>query len=234
MFWYGWLRVRLGLAKPIDYDEIVDSQSEDGGSVGGDESAGGALNHDGEVAGLVPNESTCLLVDSGAGSPSTKRGGGGGSKMSKLIAQNSMAIVVLCVCLSVGMVDAGISTSRLGIDGLVSASGPPLCDAREPVSEANYALGCLMSWVSGLLYFFSRVSQIRENHARKSVEGVSIALFILSISGNFTYGAQIFLRGVIFDRNFYLATLPFLIGSFGTLIFDGALIYQAFIYGGFH
>ncbi|KAJ3073217.1 hypothetical protein HDU98_001975 [Podochytrium sp. JEL0797] len=163
--WYGWLRVRLGLAKPVVYEEIVDSQSEDGGSNSGDQEVAAS-----GISTSVANESTCLLIPTVSGIG----GGGGGSKVSKLIANNTMAIVVLCVCLSAGMVDAGITSSVLGIDGLVSAPGPPRCDARMPVSPSNYALGCVMSWVSGLCYFFSRVSQIRENHSRKSVEGVSI------------------------------------------------------------
>ncbi|KAI9352805.1 PQ loop repeat-domain-containing protein [Obelidium mucronatum] len=107
------------------------------------------------------------------------------------------------------------------------------CDAREPVTERNYLIGCVFSWISGLLYFFSRTSQIRTNYERKSVEGVSIALFILTLSANIMYGAQIILRGVTLDRNFYMAVLPFIIGSTGTLLFDTILIHQAYIYGGF-
>ncbi|KAJ3385415.1 PQ loop repeat-containing protein 2 [Entophlyctis sp. JEL0112] len=109
---------------------------------------------------------------------------------------------------------------------------PRLCDARPPVSETNYVLGCVCSWISGLLYFFSRTSQIKTNSERKSVEGLSIALFVMTLLANLFYGCQIMLRGVVFDYNFFSAVLPFIIGSTGTIIFDVILLYQAYIYGG--
>ncbi|ORY48163.1 PQ-loop-domain-containing protein [Rhizoclosmatium globosum] len=203
--WYGYLREHLGRRSPRRVE----------GTVG---------------------ERTRLLDSSSTSSDSSGRGrrsGGGGSGSTNTVvnklAANSVAIAVLCVCLS------GIAVDAASVDmiSMEDSTAPRLCDARDPVSERNYLLGCLFSWISGLLYFFSRTSQIQTNYERKSVEGVSIILFILTLSGNLFYGVQILLRGVVVNRHFWLAIFPFILGSMGTLIFDTMLIYQAWVYGGF-
>ncbi|KAJ3286708.1 hypothetical protein HDU79_006272 [Rhizoclosmatium sp. JEL0117] len=229
--WYGYLREHLGFVLPVMYDEVV--VGEDGGD--DDEEARGRRRSPRRVEGTV-GERTRLLDSSSTSSDSSGRGrrsGGGGSGSTNTVvnklAANSVAIAVLCVCLSGIAVDA----ATVDMISMEDSTAPRLCDARDPVSERNYLLGCLFSWISGLLYFFSRTSQIQTNYERKSVEGVSIILFILTLSGNLFYGVQILLRGVVVNRHFWLAIFPFILGSMGTLIFDTMLIYQAWVYGGF-
>lgn len=103
----------------------------------------------------------------------------------------------------------------------------------EIFAEAGYVviLGSFFAWMSGLLYFFSRLPQILTNFRLKDVEGLSLMLFIITISANVCYGLAILLRLPKIDAKFFESTLPYIIGSIGTLIFDFIIIYQALVYG---
>lgn len=78
---------------------------------------------------------------------------------------------------------------------------------------------------------FCRIPQIIENFQAKSVEGLSLALFVITIIGNFCYGMSILFRLPVIDQQFYLGTLPYLIGSMGTICFDCVILGQACLYG---
>ncbi|KAI8843474.1 PQ loop repeat-domain-containing protein [Chytriomyces cf. hyalinus JEL632] len=256
--WYGTsIRERLGLAEPVNFDEVVvgdDESDGESGEVGQRELSRPVVS---EGRGSAVGERTALLseraTEAGGRELISPTGANGVAqqqttrhRIRRKIAKKSVAVgagilMVILVALFVDMefylgggggsstlYDLNTSLLRGDID-----DGVRLCDAREAVTPSRYTIGCIFSWVSGLLYFFSRTSQIQTNHERKSVEGVSIALFILTLTANLMYGLQILIRGVTFDSNFYLAVLPFIIGSTGTLIFDSILIYQAWIYGGF-
>ncbi|KAJ3224185.1 hypothetical protein HDU81_008709 [Chytriomyces hyalinus] len=255
ILWYGTsIRERLGLAEPVNFDEVVVGDDESDGEAGevlqrersrpiseGRDSPIGErtalLSERGTNAGVRETMSPTAI--SGVDQQQTTR-----HRIRRKIAKKSVAVgagilMVILVALFVDMEfylgGGGGTTYELDTSLLQGdiEDDVRLCDAREPVTPSRYMVGCIFSWVSGLLYFFSRTSQIQTNHERKSVEGVSIALFILTLTANLLYGLQIMIRGVTFDSNFYLAVLPFIIGSTGTLIFDSILIYQAWIYGGF-
>ncbi|KAI8854569.1 PQ loop repeat-domain-containing protein [Chytridium lagenaria] len=114
---------------------------------------------------------------------------------------------------------------------LMDPTAPRLCDQRLPLSETAVMLGSVAAWCSGLLYFFSRMPQIAENAKKKSVEGLSLGLFIFTLSGNFTYGLSILLRGPTFDWQFVRSDLPYVIGSIGVLCFDIVILTQAYFFG---
>lgn len=66
-----------------------------------------------------------------------------------------------------------------------SDSDNPLCD--DPLHQSSQwmlIMGSIMAWSSGLLYFFSRIPQILTNYKLKNVEGLSIFLFVITISAN--------------------------------------------------
>lgn len=63
------------------------------------------------------------------------------------------------------------------------------------------------------------------------MEGLSLALFVITILGNSCYGLSILLRLPIIDTKFYLSTLPYIIGSMGTIVFDFVILAQAIHYG---
>ncbi|XP_038075252.1 lysosomal amino acid transporter 1 homolog [Patiria miniata] len=88
----------------------------------------------------------------------------------------------------------------------------------------GYACGC----VSAFFYLTSRIPQLYKNFKRKSVEGVAILMFILTVLGNVLYGMSIIMEGttvVFFVRHF-----PWLVGSLGTLCFDCTVLVQFRLY----
>ncbi|XP_071500132.1 lysosomal amino acid transporter 1 homolog [Diadema antillarum] len=78
----------------------------------------------------------------------------------------------------------------------------------------GYVCGCF----SGIFYVGSRVPQLIKNFKRRSVEGVSMLMFILTVMGNIFYGASILMEDT--SVVFVLRHLPWLVGSLGTLFFD--------------
>ncbi|KAF9013904.1 hypothetical protein BDQ17DRAFT_1418849 [Cyathus striatus] len=70
---------------------------------------------------------------------------------------------------------------------------------------------------------------------RKSVEGLSMYLFIFAFLGNTFYVASILLSPKVFEpppvsTEFIAESIPYLLGSGGTLLFDVTIVAQSFIY----
>jgi hypothetical protein len=58
--------------------------------------------------------------------------------------------------------------------------------------------------------------------------GLSLLFFILSVLGNATYGAGILCHST--EKDYFLTNLPWLIGSFGTMVEDAVIFVQFHIY----
>ena len=133
------------------------------------------------------------------------------------------------------------AVSVLAVSQLSIAASPPplspspslpLCNASAALSLSQVVAGCALSWLSGLLYFTSRFPQILHNFRRRSVSGLSLTLFVLSIAANASYGASVLLRvnGGWAEAKFLRATLPFLLGSLGTICLDVVILTQSACY----
>ncbi|KAK4686335.1 solute carrier family 66 (lysosomal lysine-arginine transporter), member 1, partial [Tremellales sp. Uapishka_1] len=97
-------------------------------------------------------------------------------------------------------------------------------------------IGRFSAWTCTTLYLTSRLPQIWMNFNRKSVEGLSILLFVFAFCGNLTYVASILLNpsggaDPSEAAHYLLEALPYLLGSGGTLIFDLTIMIQSLIYG---
>lgn len=57
--------------------------------------------------------------------------------------------------------------------------------------ELGYVFGC----VSAVCYLSGRIPQLIKNHRRQSTEGISLAMFVIIIFGNLTYGLSVILGG---------------------------------------
>jgi hypothetical protein len=90
---------------------------------------------------------------------------------------------------------------------------------------------------SNLLPDISRRVVLTTNQfERKSVEGLSILLFVFAFAGNLTY-----VLSILFDpsgdgnpngaSHYLLEALPYLLGSGGTLLFDLTIMFQSILYG---
>lgn len=89
--------------------------------------------------------------------------------------------------------------------------------------EAGYAIGSF----SAISYFAGRVPQLVKNHRRGTTDGVSIAMFIIIVLANLTYGLSVILSGFGNGWEFILRHAPWLAGSLGCCFLDFCVILQA-------
>lgn len=130
----------------------------------------------------------------------------------------------------VGVTAAAILPSANALPILIVEITKTICNAKTIVSpEARY-LGVVLSWLSGLFYFTSRIPQVWKNYVSKNVDGLSFYLFFLTILGNLGYGVSVCLRMPQLDGHFWIETFPFLLGSLGVLVFDLFTLIQFYWY----
>ncbi|KAF4603844.1 hypothetical protein EYR40_001017 [Pleurotus pulmonarius] len=96
-------------------------------------------------------------------------------------------------------------------------------------------LGRIFAWLCTTLYLTSRLPQIWKNFVRKSVEGLSMYLFVFAFLGNCFYVLSIMTSPKVqqpppISTEFLKESLPYLLGSGGTLLFDVTIVSQSFIY----
>ncbi|KAL4077108.1 PQ loop repeat-domain-containing protein [Scleroderma yunnanense] len=98
-------------------------------------------------------------------------------------------------------------------------------------------IGRIFAWLCATLYLTSRLPQIWKNFVRKSVEGLSVILFVSAFLGNFFYVCSILTSPNTqlpppASTQFLRESIPYLLGSGGTFLFDITIIIQSFIYRG--
>ncbi|WFD14856.1 hypothetical protein MARU1_000864 [Malassezia arunalokei] len=99
----------------------------------------------------------------------------------------------------------------------------------DPAPPFSVIIGRIFAWFCTVLYMTSRLPQIWTNFQRRSVQGLSMLLFLLAFFANLLYSISILSnpKAVGPDRYEYLSeSLPFLLGSSGTLIFDLVILVQ--------
>ncbi|THU88401.1 hypothetical protein K435DRAFT_821379 [Dendrothele bispora CBS 962.96] len=125
----------------------------------------------------------------------------------------------------------------LPADGDVSVSISTSVDSSVLAApeSSERVLGRFFAWLCTTLYLTSRLPQIWKNYDRKSVEGLSMALFVFAFLGNTFYVASILTAPEVFlpppaSTNFLKESIPYLLGSSGTLVFDITIVTQSFLY----
>ncbi|GAA96678.1 uncharacterized protein L969DRAFT_97034 [Mixia osmundae IAM 14324] len=96
----------------------------------------------------------------------------------------------------------------------------------QPALDTQRIIGRVSAWVCATLYLTSRCPQIYQNYRRRSVEGLAMLLFVAAFMGNLFYVISILVDPSTDLRE----SLPFLIGSGGTLCFDVTIVAQSYIY----
>ncbi|KAI3655052.1 hypothetical protein MP228_000432 [Amoeboaphelidium protococcarum] len=111
-------------------------------------------------------------------------------------------------------------------------------------------VGTVFAWISLVSYLCSRMPQIIKNYQQyvqkkmhgvgNGMEGLSIWLFAFAVMGNLTYSLSIFLKAYSVDTGTssdgygskYIIgkSLPYLMGSLGTLVFDFVIFAQWVMY----
>jgi uncharacterized protein with PQ loop repeat len=88
----------------------------------------------------------------------------------------------------------------------------------------------VIGYCSSLLYLTSRLSQIYKNQRRQSVQGLAISMFLTAVAANSFYGCSILIRSTCWAD--LRSSLPWLIGSLGTVALDAVIVAQGRRYGG--
>jgi uncharacterized protein with PQ loop repeat len=104
-----------------------------------------------------------------------------------------------------------------------------LTTANNIVEDNTIWVGRFFAWVCTFLYLSSRIPQIYQNFRRRSVEGLSMFLFFFAAMGNLTYVLGIFTNPHA-TRATFLEAIPYILGSAGTLMFDGTIFVQYALY----
>ncbi|GAO49187.1 PQ-loop-domain-containing protein [Saitoella complicata NRRL Y-17804] len=93
--------------------------------------------------------------------------------------------------------------------------------------------GQVFGWMCAGLYLGSRIPQILHNWRRKTCEGLSLLFFLFSCLGNITYVISIVTAALASQdpRAYIGVNASWIAGSAGTLILDGTIFVQFFMYG---
>ncbi|KAF7561432.1 hypothetical protein G7046_g2706 [Stylonectria norvegica] len=89
-------------------------------------------------------------------------------------------------------------------------------------------VGLALGYVSAVCYLCARIPQIMKNYREKSCEGLALLFFMLSLTGNFTYGVSLVAYSQ--DKTYLLNATPWLLGSLGTIAEDAIIFVQFRLY----
>lgn len=125
--------------------------------------------------------------------------------------------------------------------------GPEEPDAPSAAASPMAIAGMTLGYLSALCYLCARIPQIIKNYREKSCEGMSkhdiiaaldkksdsntglaLLFFLLSLTGNMTYGLSVFCYSQ--ESDYIVKAIPWLLGSLGTMVEDCIIFYQFRIY----
>ncbi|KAK3330498.1 PQ-loop-domain-containing protein [Apodospora peruviana] len=109
-----------------------------------------------------------------------------------------------------------------------SADGLPDVGDGDVAAEPVAIIGMVLGYFSALCYLCARIPQIIKNYQEKSCEGLALLFFLLSLTGNFTYGASVMAYSQ--ERDYFIRALPWLLGSLGTMVEDLVIFVQFRLY----
>lgn len=111
---------------------------------------------------------------------------------------------------------------------IAESGAPPQHDHKTKLEFSP--LGQMFGWLCAGFYLSSRVPQIMLNFKRKSCEGISFLFFMFACLGNATFVISIL--SLDSSPKYLLVNLPWLVGSFGTLMQDAIIFTQFCLYHG--
>ncbi|KAI9140096.1 PQ loop repeat-domain-containing protein [Paraphysoderma sedebokerense] len=136
-------------------------------------------------------------------------------------ASNRISIITLSVLCLARVSSAALLSTENSLPSSTSSS--PVSAETLPPTYAFF-IGQISAWICTSLYLSSRLPQIFRNYKRRTTEGLSLFMFFNAVMGNLSYTLSIFLSST--DPNVWLKSLPFILGSGGTLVFDGIIFAQ--------
>ncbi|KAK4102245.1 PQ-loop-domain-containing protein [Parathielavia hyrcaniae] len=116
-----------------------------------------------------------------------------------------------------------------GADGDGDGGAPPVPGGGEEMMKEPVAVvGMVLGYASAVCYLCARIPQIIKNYREKSCEGLALLFFLLSLTGNSTYGASVISYSQ--EPEYFVRALPWLLGSLGTMVEDCIIFVQFRIY----
>ncbi|KAL7792618.1 PQ-loop protein [Trichoderma ceciliae] len=112
--------------------------------------------------------------------------------------------------------------------GAYNGADPVVFNTAEVSSDLLERVGIVLGYFSAVCYLCARVPQIIKNYREKSCEGLSILFFMLSLTGNLTYAISIVSYSQ--EHKYIVNTIPWLIGSLGTVVEDATIFVQFRLY----
>ncbi|KAI8722252.1 hypothetical protein NCS52_00368700 [Fusarium sp. LHS14.1] len=112
--------------------------------------------------------------------------------------------------------------------GAWDGADPGTPDSHDHAKTGIEIAGLTLGYFSAALYLCARIPQIIKNYREKSCEGLALLFFMLSLSGNLTYGISLVAYSQ--DKGYLLNALPWLLGSLGTIAEDLIIFIQFRIY----
>lgn len=166
------------------------------------------------------------MASSGLIGPSSSTGKKRHGTKSPASMRRSIGMVLLGIMMVTSLPSSTVSAAAIPDTSSGSLSMLSLFDGG---AAWRRVVGRISAWLCALLYITSRIPQIWENHIRRSVAGLSILLFIAAFSGNLLYTISVLTNPSAQgegSRMYLQESLPFLLGSGGTLIFDLMIVGQ--------
>jgi uncharacterized protein with PQ loop repeat len=182
---------------------------------------------------LSPSPDSCSILSSneklGSSGPSVHRLGPGNSS---LMTQRTLLLASMLCAVAVNASPTQYPKPSPCID--------------QPMS---LTIGCILSWMSTILYLGSRLPQLFKNYRRQSTAGLSPLLFVAAFCGNLCYSLSLFTNpnawydfppnggggwvdGSGNNRLEWVGrAIPFFLGAAGVLTLDGLMGLQFWMYG---
>ncbi|KAJ2818298.1 hypothetical protein GGI24_005142 [Coemansia furcata] len=185
---------------------------------------GGDSPSDAIDGGLPANDTTALISHSDDGDVST-RSGPVASQTSHLT--NVLAFILSLAslgCLAAVVISLIVPQPSSGDD-----DGPHKLPS--PPSESlplTQIIAQAMGTASAIIYIMSYVPQAIQNYQRKSCEGLSMWLFLLSMLGNTTYALAILV--VSLNPHYLAPYVPWLLGALVPCVIQIVILYQFRVY----
>ncbi|KAJ1995971.1 hypothetical protein EDC05_000339 [Coemansia umbellata] len=85
-----------------------------------------------------------------------------------------------------------------------------------------------MGWGSSINYHLSRLPQLWYNHKRKSVDGLSLAMFAIIFTANGTYALSLLAMIPVAGPDFLYKSASYIYGPIGSLVIDIFVLLQFF------
>jgi len=185
-----------------------------------------------DVRGDVDNNDSDNENGGGAEGEESARGNQGSSSRNY-----SMPVVLIVGALTIlQLVNVGAAAGTMESRHsrvLLDITDETICGDPGPLSSSQIMVGNVCAWISGLLYFYSRIPQIQQTHRLKSVEGLSLPMFIMSTFGNILYTLSVVLptnNDSLHGNAFWNATLAYLVGSIGPLLLSIVIYWQFWVF----